>query len=139
MMIDENLARIRTHRSNIARYWRLLRSELSDFERSSIERRLAEERASLNALAAKTFPLDCTADKAITIGISGLTMPQTRIPPCPECGAPSIWLRSTPEPLGYVTHAYECPKCAFIQTSVEKVRLDLEGGWIVSELEPPAR
>jgi len=24
MMIDENLARIRTHRNNIARYWRLL-------------------------------------------------------------------------------------------------------------------
>jgi hypothetical protein len=56
MMIDENLARIRTHRNNIARYWRLLRSGLSDFERSSVEPRLAEERASLNALAAETFP-----------------------------------------------------------------------------------
>ncbi len=50
------LERIRTHRNNIARYWRLLRSELSDSERSSIERRLAEERAALNALAAETFP-----------------------------------------------------------------------------------
>jgi hypothetical protein len=56
MMIDENLAKIRTHRNNIARCWRLLRSELSDSERSSIERRLAEERASLNGLAAETFP-----------------------------------------------------------------------------------
>jgi hypothetical protein len=56
MMIDENLARIRTHRNKIARYWQLLRSELSDSKRSSTERRLAEERASSNASAAETFP-----------------------------------------------------------------------------------
>ena len=32
-MFDENLARIRTHRNNIYRYRRLLRTELSDLER----------------------------------------------------------------------------------------------------------
>jgi len=57
MMIDEDLARIRTHRNNIARYWRLLRADLAASDRSFIERRLAEERASLNALAAKTYPV----------------------------------------------------------------------------------
>jgi hypothetical protein len=36
-----------SHRENIARYERLLRTYLTDIERNWIERRLAEERAAL--------------------------------------------------------------------------------------------
>ena len=56
-MIDEDLARIRTHRNNIARLWRLLRTDLTGPERTSLERRLREERAALDTLAATTFPI----------------------------------------------------------------------------------
>jgi hypothetical protein len=56
-MIDENLARIRTHRNNIDRYKRLLKTDLSDLERQFIERRLNEEASSLEKLAASTFPV----------------------------------------------------------------------------------
>ena len=38
-MFDENLARIRTHRNNIYRYQRLLRTELADLERGGRVRR----------------------------------------------------------------------------------------------------
>ncbi|WP_245316766.1 hypothetical protein ACNJX9_36195 [Bradyrhizobium sp. DASA03076] len=57
MMLDEHFAGIRAHRNNIHRCRRLLVTSLSDAERQLIERRLAEERAALNALFAKTFPL----------------------------------------------------------------------------------
>jgi hypothetical protein len=43
MMLDERIARLRTHRSNIARYRRLLETNLTDHERQFIERRLSEE------------------------------------------------------------------------------------------------
>jgi hypothetical protein len=56
-MVEENLARIRTHRNNIHRYRRLLRTKLSDLERDFIERRMAGEQASLDALVAETFPV----------------------------------------------------------------------------------
>ena len=56
-MFEENLARIRSHRNNIHRYRRLLRTKLSDLERNFIERRMADEQASLDALVAETFPL----------------------------------------------------------------------------------
>jgi hypothetical protein len=56
MTIDENLARLRAHRNNIGRYRRLLATQLSDTERAYIERRLAEEHASLNALSGQAFP-----------------------------------------------------------------------------------
>jgi hypothetical protein len=46
-MIDEHLARLRTHRNNISRYRRLLKTLLTDFEREFIERRLAEEQSAL--------------------------------------------------------------------------------------------
>jgi hypothetical protein len=55
-MLDENLARLRAHSNNIHRYQRLLATQLTNLERDYIERRLAEERASLNALAETTFP-----------------------------------------------------------------------------------
>jgi len=39
-MIDQKLARLRTHRNNISRYRRLLKTPLTDFERGFIERRI---------------------------------------------------------------------------------------------------
>ena len=57
MMIDEKLARLRTHRNNISRYRRLLNTRLTDFEREFIEKRLSEERSAMERLAASTFPL----------------------------------------------------------------------------------
>lgn len=57
MMLDKDLARIRAHRNNIHRYRGLLRTKLSELERQFIERRLAEEQAALDALAADTFPV----------------------------------------------------------------------------------
>ena len=56
MMINENLARLRAHRNNLHRYRRLLATRLSDLERAYIERRLAEEQASIEALSQETFP-----------------------------------------------------------------------------------
>ena len=56
MMIDKNLARLRAHRNNVHRYRRLLATQLSDLERAYIERRLSEERASIEALSQATFP-----------------------------------------------------------------------------------
>lgn len=55
-MIEANLARLRTHRSNAHRYRRLLATRLSDIERTYVERRLSEEQASLEALLKETFP-----------------------------------------------------------------------------------
>jgi len=57
MMLDVDFARIRAHRNNIHRYQRLLGTKLSDHERRFVERRLSEERASMDALAAQTFPV----------------------------------------------------------------------------------
>ena len=56
-MIDQKLARLRTHRNNISRYRRLLKTPLTDFERGFIERRMTEEQSAFEALAAGTFPL----------------------------------------------------------------------------------
>jgi len=56
-MTDENLARLRTHRNNISRYRRLLRTTLTELEREYIERRLQEEQSAFHSLAAGTFPL----------------------------------------------------------------------------------
>ena len=56
-MIDEKLARLRTHRNNISRYRRLLKTQLTDCERQFIEKRLSEERSAMERLAASTFPL----------------------------------------------------------------------------------
>lgn len=56
-MIDDKLARLRTHRHNIDRYRRLLKTRLTELERDYIERRLSEEQSALDRLAASTFPL----------------------------------------------------------------------------------
>ena len=51
VMIDEKFARLRTYRSNIDRYHRLLKTELSELERQFIERRLNEEKSAMESLA----------------------------------------------------------------------------------------
>jgi hypothetical protein len=56
-MIDEQLARFRTHRNNIARYRRLLQTHLTDYEREFIERRMAEERSIFESLTGDAFPM----------------------------------------------------------------------------------
>lgn len=55
-MLEENLARLRTHRNNIHRYRRLLSTELSELERNFIEKRLREEQCAMQALSQTTFP-----------------------------------------------------------------------------------
>ena len=59
-MIDEKLARLRTHRNNIARYRCLLKTKLTNLERQFIERRLSEEQSDFERLAAGTFPVTFT-------------------------------------------------------------------------------
>jgi hypothetical protein len=59
MMIDENLARLRAHRNNVHHYRRLLATQLTDLERTYIERRLSEEQAAMAALSDGRFPLPC--------------------------------------------------------------------------------
>ena len=56
-MIDEKFAHLRTHRNNIVRYRRLLKTKLTEHERQFIERRLSEERSAMESLAASVFPL----------------------------------------------------------------------------------
>jgi hypothetical protein len=60
-MIDDKLARSRTHRNNIDRYRRLLKTRLTELERHYIERRLSEEQSALDKLAASTFPFTSSA------------------------------------------------------------------------------
>jgi hypothetical protein len=55
MMIDENTTRLRTHRKNMSRYRRLLKTPLTDLEREFLERRLVEEQSALEALASDDF------------------------------------------------------------------------------------
>jgi hypothetical protein len=56
-MLDAKFARSRTHRNNIARYRRLLKTNLTGLERQFIERRLSEEQSEFKLLSAGTFPL----------------------------------------------------------------------------------
>jgi hypothetical protein len=48
MMVDDQLAR--AHRNNIQRYRHLLQSNLTEFERQFVERRLNEEQSKLETL-----------------------------------------------------------------------------------------
>ncbi|HEX7565875.1 MAG TPA: hypothetical protein VF396_21905 [Bradyrhizobium sp.] len=56
-MTDEKFRLLRTHRNNISRYRRLLKTKLTEFERQFSERRLSEERSAMERLASSTFPL----------------------------------------------------------------------------------
>jgi hypothetical protein len=49
-MIDFHTAKMRGHRRNIARYCRLLATELTDLERQYLHKRIAEEHAQLERL-----------------------------------------------------------------------------------------
>lgn len=57
MMIDDKLASIRSTVNNIRRYRRLLETQLTETERQFVERRLSEERATLDTLRNETFPM----------------------------------------------------------------------------------
>jgi hypothetical protein len=50
-MIDQQLARLRTHSSNVQRYRSLLQTSLTELEREFIEKRLTEEQSNLERLA----------------------------------------------------------------------------------------
>ena len=56
-MIDEKLARMRTHRNNIQRYRHLLQTRLTELEREFIQNRLAEEQSNLESLTASILPM----------------------------------------------------------------------------------
>jgi hypothetical protein len=56
-MIDEQMARMRTHRNNIYRYRHLLQTKLTELERDFIEKRLAEEQSNLDRLAVSGLTL----------------------------------------------------------------------------------
>jgi hypothetical protein len=55
-MSEFDTAMMSAHRKNIARYQRLLESHLSADERRYVERRVAEERAALGQIAARSAP-----------------------------------------------------------------------------------
>jgi hypothetical protein len=48
-MIDQQLARLRTHRSNIQRYRNLLQTSLTELEPKFVEQPLTEEQSNLRA------------------------------------------------------------------------------------------
>ncbi|MGT2435363.1 hypothetical protein ACU4GH_05160 [Bradyrhizobium betae] len=73
MMIDDELALLRAHRNNISRYQRLLKTELTEFERRFIERRLSEERSAIERLMATTFPLAFQAPNRAIENVTALT------------------------------------------------------------------
>lgn len=51
-MFEETLARLRTHYKNVQRYRQLLETNLTDFEREYIGKRLSEEQATIEELSA---------------------------------------------------------------------------------------
>jgi len=57
MMVDEKLARIRARTSNIRRYRRLLKTELTELERGFVLKRLSEEERALQELNGEIFPM----------------------------------------------------------------------------------
>ena len=69
MMTDEKFALLRTHRNNISRYRRLLKTKLTELERQFIERRLSEERSAMERLAYSTFPLAFKIPMAVEGGL----------------------------------------------------------------------
>jgi 5-bromo-4-chloroindolyl phosphate hydrolysis protein len=57
-MTTQLSARIQAHKANIDRYCRLLATELTDYERQYIHKRIAEEHALLSRLEAAVAQLD---------------------------------------------------------------------------------
>ena len=62
-MIDRQLARLRTHRSNIQRYRNQLQTSLTELERQFVQKRLTEEQSNLESLA-NSLPSDFSGSKA---------------------------------------------------------------------------
>jgi hypothetical protein len=62
-MIDQQLARLRAHRTNIQRYRNLLQTSLTDLERQFVQNRLTEEQSNLESLA-NSLPNDFRGSKA---------------------------------------------------------------------------
>ena len=62
-MIDQHVARLRTHRRNIQRYRNLLQTSLTDLERQFVQKRLTEEQSNLESLA-NSLPSDFSGSKA---------------------------------------------------------------------------
>ena len=63
-LFDHRLEQLRSHRNNIHRYRRLLQTQLSDLERAFIERRMCEEVAAMEGVAADIPPLPSSLDRA---------------------------------------------------------------------------
>ena len=64
-MIDQQLARLRTHRNNIQRYRNLLQTNLTELERQFVEKRMIEEQSNLESLAwPLPFPNDFRGSNA---------------------------------------------------------------------------
>ncbi|WP_354210898.1 MULTISPECIES: hypothetical protein [unclassified Bradyrhizobium] len=62
-MLDEQLARVRTHRNNIQRYRHLLQTSLTDFERQFVDKRLSEEKSKLERLTS-SFSNEANRDRS---------------------------------------------------------------------------
>jgi len=73
-MIDEKFAVLRTHHNNIARYNRLLKTKLTEYERQFIERRLSEERSAIKTVAASELPLSFEIPISAMEGTSHTTL-----------------------------------------------------------------
>jgi 5-bromo-4-chloroindolyl phosphate hydrolysis protein len=60
-MLDIASARLRTYRDNIARYRRLLETNLTELEREYIQRRLSEEQSNLERMGSvgSAFSSEC--------------------------------------------------------------------------------
>jgi hypothetical protein len=58
--IEENLSQLRSVRNDIWRCRKLLQADLSDAERTIIQKRLVEQRKMFDVLIASTFPLTLT-------------------------------------------------------------------------------
>ncbi len=79
MMIDETLALLRTHRSNINRYRRLLQTHLTELEREYIERRLIRRAVgSRNASRIPGWRYRPEKDRCLTRGVSALVSQRRR-------------------------------------------------------------
>jgi hypothetical protein len=90
-MLDERFARLRTHRNNIARYRRLLKTKLTDLERQFIERRLSEEQSEFELLSAGNLPPSQRRDR-------DLTAPDARLGPIGTVGRETSLLPTSDPP-----------------------------------------
>ncbi|MCA6121691.1 hypothetical protein J6500_07220 [Bradyrhizobium sp. WSM 1704] len=68
-MVDRRLEQLRAHRNNIQRYRRLLRTQLTELERSFIERRLTEELSAMKTVAEDMPPL-ITQEQLLPRGVA---------------------------------------------------------------------